>query len=407
MKAEAHPLQLSKPQQKKKLGTLVKVQWGKEDSNSKVISKTPMLAGSISQEGYTQVTIDAFNENRMHNYCANFESFFDVPKEKRSGKMERLPMNPVNSVCRFTKSTILVNGIHQKLQGTFEIDLDSLNVIRKVNDLTVNDMLVCGGLLVAAMGGAKTGNSSSGAEIQVYSLGCETQPECLFKSNALSQSTFYESFFPKSRIFASCPSKPHVAYISQANELIVLSICGDSISELSVSIPEANHVSVVGNYVKCLTSQGGLYSYSVARGHLVPQRETLLESDPGSHFTCIGSNARHSVTACVNKDTKQIGIYLVRTAKDEILDVKMYTDTKKIFPVNQIQLLRKGAFTNVIVTELYERFSVFVIKQDRLIALNEREKFVMECIYGISFYEKHKEVTSIIYGNSFFKKVSL
>lgn len=407
MRTEAQIMEKSLPQSKTAVSSVVKVNWGWDEDRSKPIIQNPPRSHSQANDHFTSVIIDSFNEDRVHNYYTNFDSFFDVPKDKRSGKMERLPMNPVNAVCRFTKSSILVNGIHDKSQGTFEIELDTLNAIRQVNDLIVSDMVVCGGMLVTARGATKTGVASPGAEIVIYSLEEGSESKVIYQSTALSQKTFYESFFPKSRIFSMCSSKPQVAYISQNNELMVLTINKDTIRELSVAIPEVNHVAVVGNSFKCITTQGGLYTYTVSLGQLASQRETLIESDKGSFFTCIGASTRHTVTASVNKTSMQIEIYLLRTAKDIILDKKTYTDSKKIFPVNQIQLLKKGPFTNVIVSELYERFSVYVVKQDKLMALNEREKFVMECIYGISFYEKHKEVTTIIYGNSFFKKVSL
>jgi hypothetical protein len=401
------------PKKPKLLG-LTTLNWGVEDNN-KAGSEN---FRSVSSETLTanrnqhQVVVDAFTETEMANYFNNFESFFEVTKEKRKVEPVRLSINPVNSVCRFTKDSILVNGIHEKQEGSFEVDLATLAVKQQVNKHVVSDMVVVSNYLVVAAAKPKTAEGSQGSQILIYSVDSEKQSQPIHTAKLASQSIFYENFFPKTRIFAHTNRSPNIAYIGQGETLVIMSIRGSKVYEYSpLHIPNLNHISMVRSIVRCLTSDGLIHSVVMQEGSFSQRTAIKVQLDPPANgkrfFTSIGSNSRYSVVSSINKDLKTLELYLLLNGKAALVDHRHYTEEKKIFPINQIQLLQKGAFTNVITTELYERFSFYVVKQNRLIPLNERERFTMELIYGINFYDKHKEIITVIYGNSFFKKVSL
>jgi hypothetical protein len=402
------------PQKRSKMGGMKTITWGLHDktSNAADIFKPVASKGMITNELQNQVVIDAYSEADMTNYYKNFESFFETTKEKRKVEPVRLSINPVNAVCRYTKDSILVNGIHEKQEGSFEVDLSTLAVKQQVNKHVVSDMAVVAGYLIVAMPKPKTADGVQGSQVMIYSLDSTKQGSAFYTAQTATQATFYENFFPKTRIFATSARSTNIAYIGQGDKLVVLSIRGSGVFEYPpLHLPKVNHATMVKAVVRCLTSDGLLHTVVLQEGSFSRGSSVQIGLDTpaqGSRFfTCIGSNVRYSVVSCINKDLKNIELCLILNGRNTLVDKLEYKEEKKIFPVNQIQLLQKGPFTNVITTELYERFSFYIIKQNKLIPLNERERFTMELIYGINFYDQQKAVTSVIYGNSFFKKVSL
>jgi hypothetical protein len=368
------------------------------------VSKLKGEAAKVGQ--LDEVVVDAIWTNRIGFHLGNMEAVALTNKptlDSSMKKTEKVDIKLLNAACKISANSLLVNGHYQGAECTVEVTIEPLQIVKTLHSTPANDLALINDVLVLAL---KAGANQEQGQVKLYRLKDFSE---LHTCSVKHKETFYETFQAKSRILAGSSYGGCVAYVGADSSLIVVLVKGNLIQELKQNIPNLNHVCVQGANIYAMTSEGEIGHFRAGYGLTrlsVGRAEVRSEIAPDFYFTTLAVSSGSIAASAISKSTKKLIIALLRPRSFQIMDMKVFNDAK-IFPINQLQMVRAGALCYIVATEYYERVTTLVVVKGKLSSVDERKRLMMEQILGAFFFEKQKASYGLIFGPSTFKKFQI
>ena len=375
------------------------------DGNQAIFEKSQGNQATEKQyQTVSELVIDSFTIKKVNEYMDSIETKFisDQPlKERIKNSPHRCEVCMYLSNCLFSKSTFLLNGQYKKSYGTFEIDIETLAVLNKKNDLICADMVKIGEYLVCAL----KEEDGKAAERSVIIIEIETQKE-VFRSKSKYDFSFFTNFQCKNRILSS-NSFGSVAFIcAEGNSICHLNFdskLGKVTNENIIPIKNASQVILTHLSIFCISKEGVLTKINT-KSNSRTDSNWCPDPQMGDDFifTSIAAGRKCIALSALSKKSKKLCITLLNSSGSVCLDTHYMSDRDRVYPVYQMQIVRKGATDHILATELYERVTILAVVNSALRPLQEREYHFSEMITGINFFEKERSKFAILMGASKF-----
>ena len=356
------------------------------------------------------VIIDTFSISKFILYKETFESDFisDKPvREKFKGTRKRTDVVMLNCLCRYTDESILLNGQYNKEYGTFEIDIQTLKIVRTFNNYSCIDMkYIADRFFVFAISDSA---GSSGVKKSVNIFDKKTD-RLIYESKTKYSVKFFDNFQCKNRVL-SVTNNGWIAFICEGdNSVAVLKIdmkkgeVSNSFNKEPIPVPSVVHVCLVDQKLIALGKDKTISVFGLMSGEKRSfSFQVPAEKGDDYLFTSLAANSKYIVVAGISKKTKTIGITLLLLNSLQHLGTQYMTDPVRIYPIYQLQLVKKGLTEHIIAMELYERVSILAIANNELRVVQGREFFFSEMITGISFFTSQRQKYAMIMGTSKFE----